>query len=427
MSGPLEHAFWKVICRGNLQLTDARGRTHRFGDGRGPLSAVRLTDRWTELKIAFDPWLAIGEAYMDGRLVVERGSIYLFLEILLNNAARRCLPAWTWLTDIPRRLIRRIDQFNPGARSRRNVKAHYDIEPEIYRLFLDSEQQYSCAYFQEPDADLESAQMAKKRHLAAKLLIKPGHEVLDIGCGWGGLARYMARVSGAHVTGITLSEEQLKVAQKSARRSPVPDKLTFRLEDYRKTLGTFDRIVSVGMFEHIGVDHYRTFFERVAGLLDPDGAALIHSIGRFRGPYPTNPFIKQYIFPGGALPTLSEVLPAIESSGLKVCDVEILRLHYAETLRHWRLRFREQWDEVVAMKGEQFCRMWEFYLAGSEASFRSEELMVFQVQLAHTQTAVPLTRDYIQEEEKRLAQCERFGPNRPAADVERRARRAGGT
>ena len=427
MSGPLEHAFWKVICRGNLQLTDARGRTHRFGDGRGPLSAVRLTDRWTELKIAFDPWLAIGEAYMDGRLVVERGSIYLFLEILLNNAARRCLPAWTWLTDIPRRLIRRIDQFNPGARSRRNVKAHYDIEPEIYRLFLDSEQQYSCAYFQEPDADLESAQMAKKRHLAAKLLIKPGHEVLDIGCGWGGLARYMARVSGAHVTGITLSEEQLKVAQKSARRSPVPDKLTFRLEDYRKTLGTFDRIVSVGMFEHIGVYHYRTFFERVAGLLDPDGAALIHSIGRFRGPYPTNPFIKQYIFPGGALPTLSEVLPAIESSGLKVCDVEILRLHYAETLRHWRLRFREQWDEVVAMKGEQFCRMWEFYLAGSEASFRSEELMVFQVQLAHTQTAVPLTRDYIQEEEKRLAQCERFGPNRPAADVERRARRAGGT
>jgi cyclopropane-fatty-acyl-phospholipid synthase len=412
MSGPIDYVLAKVVARGNLQLTDARGVKRRFGDGRGRLSAVRLTDRWTEIKVAFDPWLAVGEAFMDGRLIVERGEIYDFLEILQTNAAKAPMPRWSWLTDLPRYMIRRIDQFNPGGRSRRNVAAHYDIEPEIYRLFLDSDQQYSCAYFTEPDADLESAQKAKKRHLAAKLLIEPGHKVLDIGCGWGGLARYMARVSGADVTGITLSTEQLSVAREAAKRSPVPDRLSFRLEDYRQTEGKFDRIVSVGMFEHIGVDHYRTFFSRVARLLDENGVAVVHSIGRFHGPYPTNPFIKKYIFPGGALPTLSEVLPAIEASGLKVCDVEILRLHYAETLRHWRNRFRERWDEVVNLKGERFCRMWEFYLAGSEASFRSEDLMVFQVQLAHTQTAVPLTREYIDIEEKRLAQCERFSSSR---------------
>jgi len=425
MSGALVHAFRKVVCTGKLQVTDANGVTHLFGDKRGPLSAVRIADRTAEWRIAFDPWLAIGEAYMNGRLVVEEGGIYRFLEILLTNAAMKPLPGWTGLAELPRRIMRRIDQFNPGGRSRRNVAAHYDIEPEIYRLFLDSDQQYSCAYFTNPGADLEQAQRAKKRHLAAKLLIEPGRTVLDIGCGWGGLARYLARVSGADVTGITLSEEQIKVAHESARRSPVPDMLKFRLEDYRKTQGTYDRIVSVGMFEHIGVDHYHTFFKTVARLLEKDGIALIHSIGRFDGPHPTNPFIKKYIFPGGALPTLSEVLPAIEASGLKVCDIEVLRLHYAETLKQWRERFRDHWDEVAEMKGEKFCRMWEFYLAGSEASFRSQELMVFQVQLAHDQQAVPLTRDYIAEEEKRLAQCERFGRNKPPQKASAPVRKSG--
>lgn len=425
MSGLFEYAFGQVVTKGNLKVTNARGVIHRFGDGQGPLSAVRVADRWTGFRILANPWLAIGEAYMNGRLIVESGDIYQFLEILMTNAARTRVPKWIWLVGLPRRIIRRIDQFNPVSRARRNVAAHYDIEPEIYRLFLDSDQQYSCAYFPDADTNLETAQRAKKRHLAAKLLIKQGDKVLDIGCGWGGLARYLARISGAHVTGITLSEEQIRIARDKAKNAPAGDYLEFRLEDYRNTAGTFDRIVSVGMFEHVGVDHYRTFFDRVAKLLNKDGVALIHSIGRFDGPHPTNPFIKKYIFPGGALPTLGEVLPAIEASGLKVCDIEILRLHYAETLRHWRARFRERWDEAAKLKDERFCRMWEFYLAGSEAAFRAEDLMVFQVQLAHTQTAVSLTRDYIAEEEKRLAQCERFGSAKQYEEAQRRGRKAG--
>ncbi len=408
MFGLFQYAFRLVVRKGNLRITDARGRIHRFGDGTGPLSAVRLKDRWTEFQIAIDPWLAIGEAYMDGRLIIEAGGLYRFVDILLHNAEETPLPRWTWCLDVLRLVIRRIDQFNPATRARRNVSVHYDIEPDIYKLFLDSDLQYSCAYFVNPDDDLEAAQNAKKRHLAAKLLIRPGDKVLDIGSGWGGLALYMARVTGADVTGITLSREQLKIARDRARKAPRPDRASFRLEDYRETRGTFDRIVSVGMFEHVGVGHYQTFFRRIAELLDEEGVAVLHSIGRFEGPYPTNAFVKKYIFPGGALPTLSEVLPVIEAAGLKVCDIEILRLHYAETLRHWRERFREHWDEAVKLKGEKFCRMWEFYLAGAEASFRYQDLMVFQIQLAHRQTAVPLTRDYIQIEEQRLAECERF-------------------
>ena len=414
MFGPFRYAFELVIRRGDLRITDSRGKTHRFGDGTGERSAIRVTDRWTEIKIATDPWLSIGEAYMDGRLIVEEGDLYRFIEIMLANAEEIPLPRWTWLLDIPRWLIRRVDQFNPIARARRNASAHYDIQPEIYRLFLDSDQQYSCAYFNPPDADLDTAQLVKKRHLAAKLLIGARDKVLDVGCGWGGLGTYLARVSGADVTGITLSREQLKIARARAQEAPRPDRVNFRLEDYRQTEGQFDKIVSVGMFEHVGVDHYRTFFSRISDLLRADGIALLHTIGRAPGPAPTNPFIKRYIFPGGALPALSEILPHIEASGLVVCDIEVLRLHYAETLRHWRVRFRDRWDEAVRLKGEKFCRMWEFYLAGSEASFRYQGLVVFQIQLAHRQTAVPLTRDYIGEEEVRLAQCERFGRERRA-------------
>ena len=419
MFGPFRYAFEVVIRKGDLAITDTRGEVHRFGDGTGERSAVRVTDRWTEIKIAVDPWLAICEAYMDGRLVVEEGGLYRFIAILLSNAEEAPLPPWTWAFNIPRWLIRRIDQFNPIARARRNAAAHYDIEPEIYRMFLDTDQQYSCAYFETPETDLDTAQLVKKRHLAAKLLIQPRDKVLDIGCGWGGLGIYLARVSGADVTGITLSREQLKVARARAQEGPRPDRATFRLEDYRETKGQFDKIVSVGMFEHVGVHHYRTFFRRLSDLLKSDGVAMLHTIGRAPGPAPTNPFIKRYIFPGGALPALSEIMPHIEASGLVVCDIEVLRLHYAETLRHWRARFRDHWDEAARLKGERFCRMWEFYLAGSEASFRYQGLVVFQIQLAHQQDAVPLTRDYIGDEEKRLAQCERFGggkrePEEPA-------------
>ncbi|MFQ5625266.1 MAG: class I SAM-dependent methyltransferase [Methyloligellaceae bacterium] len=409
MFGPLRYTFRSVVRKGNLRITDAGGRIHRFGDATGQLSAVRLADRWTEYKIAIDPLLAFGEAYMEGRAVIEAGDLYRFADILLSNIEQAPLPRWTWGVNALRWCVRRIDQFNPVTRARRNASVHYDIEPDIYNLFLDSDKQYSCAYFESPDDDLEIAQRAKKRHLAAKLLIRPSDKVLDIGSGWGGLALYLARVTGTDVTGITLSREQLKFARDRARKAPKADRTSFRLEDYRNTHGTFDRIVSVGMFEHVGVCHYPAFFRRIAELLDEDGVAVLHSIGRFDGPYPTNAFIKKYIFPGGSLPALSEVLPVIEAAGLKVCDIEILRLHYAETLRHWRKRFLSRRDEAVRLKGEKFCRMWEFYLAGSEASFRYQGLMVFQIQLAHRQTSVPLTRGYIQAEEHRLALCERFG------------------
>ncbi|GAB4238132.1 MAG: cyclopropane-fatty-acyl-phospholipid synthase family protein [Methyloligellaceae bacterium] len=427
MLKPLTYLFSSVVRQGDLLVRDSRGQAHHFGDGSGERCTVRVTSRWREFHILFDPWMAIGEAYMEGQLIVEEGDLYLFLEILLRNAEKIPPPRHTWLPYLLRRLIRRIDEFNPVSRARRNVAAHYDIEPAIYRMFLDEDMQYSCAYFESPDADLEAAQLAKKRHIAAKLLIKPGHSVLDIGSGWGGLAFYLARVTGADVTGITLSEEQLKIAEERKARAPVPDRIAFRLEDYRQTRQQFDRIVSVGMFEHVGVDHYRTFFRRIAELLKEDGVALLHSIGRFDGPSPTNPFIKKYIFPGGSLPALSEVLPFIEASGLKVCDIEILKLHYAETLRHWRARFRAHWDAAAALKGERFCRMWEFYLAGAEASFRYQGLMVFQIQLAHDQRAVPMTRDYIGDEERRLAQKERFGAGgkrkTPAPARERRTAR----
>ena len=417
MFGPFRYAFEIVIRKGDLAITDSRGEVRRFGDGTGERCAVRVTDRWTEIKIAVDPWLAIGEAYMDGRLVVEEGGLYRFIAILLSNAEEAPLPRWTWAFEIPRWLIRRVDQFNPIARARRNAAAHYDIEPEIYRLFLDADQQYSCAYFPTPETNLDTAQLVKKRHLAAKLLIRSRDKVLDIGCGWGGLGIYLARVSGADVTGITLSREQLKIARDRALKGPQPDRVTFRLEDYRETKGQFDKIVSVGMFEHVGVHHYRTFFRRLSDLLKNDGVAMLHTIGRAPGPAPTNAFIKRYIFPGGSLPALSEIMPHIEASGLVVCDIEVLRLHYAETLRHWRRRFCDHWDEAVRLKGERFCRMWEFYLAGSEASFQYQGLVVFQIQLAHRQDAVPMTRDYIGDEERRLAQCERFGREKTESEA----------
>ncbi len=409
MFAPLHHLFGSVVKGGNLRITDATGRPYEFGDGTGPPSAVRIKDRRTEISIALNPRLALGEAYIDGRLIVEAGDLYHFLDILLRGAEHNPVPAWVDWLDKLYVLFRRFDEFNPVARARRNAAHHYDIETEVYKYFLDSDWQYSCAYFETPDAGLEEAQRAKKRHLAAKLLVRPGDKVLDIGCGWGGLAIYLAEVSDAEVSGITLSQNQLKIARKRAQNTQKPDRLSFRLEDYRNTQGRYDKIVSVGMFEHVGPAHYKSYFERVRDLLSDDGIAVIHSIGRFDGPYPTNPFIKKYIFPGGSVPALSEVLPFIEASGLKICDVEILRLHYAKTLRHWRRRFNRRWDEASELKGENFCRLWEFYLAGFEASFKYQGLMVFQLQLAQRQSAVPLTRDYMLDEKRMLAQAENAG------------------
>jgi cyclopropane-fatty-acyl-phospholipid synthase len=298
-----------------------------------------------------------------------------------------------------RYLWRRLAQFNPPSRSRHNVSHHYDLDKRLYALFLDADRQYSCAYFEHPEQSLDDAQLAKKRHIAAKLLVAPDMRTLDIGSGWGGLGLYLAETCGARVTGVTLSEEQLAIAQNRAEERGLGNRVSFRLQDYRDIPERFDRIVSVGMFEHVGVNHYARFFERCAELLSDDGVMLLHAIGRSEGPGVTNPWIAKYIFPGGYIPALSEVLPEIERAGLLVTDIEILRLHYAETLRHWRERFVAHRDGLPKGYDARFVRMWEFYLAASEMTFREQAMMVFQIQLTKRQGVVPITRNYIEREE----------------------------
>ena len=317
------------------------------------------------------------------------------------------MPRWAKLQWWLRYLVRHAQQFNPRPRSRNNVARHYDLDGRLYSLFLDADKQYSCAYFETPEATLDDAQLAKKRHLAAKLLIGRGDRVLDIGSGWGGLSLYLAEMAGANVTGITLSTEQFQVSNALAAEKNLAQSARFFLEDYRDITGRFDRIVSVGMFEHVGVDFYETYFRRCAELLSDDGVMMLHSIGRSEGPDATNPWIAKYIFPGGYIPALSEVIPAIERAGLLVCDIEILRLHYAETLKAWRERFMARREDAVQLYDERFARMWEFYLACSEMSFRKQNMMNFQIQLAKRQGVVPMTRDYIGREETRLRGIER--------------------
>jgi cyclopropane-fatty-acyl-phospholipid synthase len=350
--------------------------------------------------LLLDPELALGELFMDGTLVMESGTIADLLAVALDQPD--LLPRWAKVQWWVRYLSRHIQQFNPRARSRNNVAHHYDLDGRLYSLFLDADKQYSCAYFETPDSTLDDAQLAKKRHLAAKLLIKDGHRLLDIGSGWGGLGLYLAEMTGADVTGVTLSTEQLQVANARAGEKKLSATARFLLQDYRDIPGPFDRIVSVGMFEHVGVDHYDTYFKRCAELMTDDGVMVLHSIGRPEGPGITNPWVAKYIFPGGYIPALSEVLPAIERAGLLVNDIEILRLHYAETLLAWRERFMARREEAVRLYDERFARMWEFYLAASEMSFRKQNVMNFQIQLTKRQTVVPLTRDYMGREEDRL-------------------------
>ena len=407
MNRLLQGYLARSMRRGNLEIVDAKGRTHRFGDGSGELVRIRFKDTRTERKVFLNPEHELGEAVMDGGIVFEHGRIYDFLDVVLSNTPSTLPSAWSRFVYRWRVLTRRIRQHNHTVASRRNVAHHYDLDGRLYRLFLDSDRQYSCAYFETPDSDLESAQLAKKRHLAAKLLLKPEQKVLDIGCGWGGLGLYLADVAGVDVTGVTLSEEQHGIANERAVERGLKDRARFHLKDYRALDENFDRIVSVGMFEHVGVGHFGEFFGKVARLMKPDGVMVLHSIGRFDGPGDTNSWIQKYIFPGGYIPALSEVLPAIERSGLKVTDIEILRLHYAETLKAWRERFLERRDEALKLYDERFCRMWEFYLAASETAFRYQDMMVFQIQLTRSQHAVPLTRDYIYEAEARLREQER--------------------
>jgi cyclopropane-fatty-acyl-phospholipid synthase len=393
----------QFVRRGSLSVTTAGGRICRFGDGTGSPIAVRFTSASAQRGVLLDPELKLGEAYMDGTLVVEQGSIADLLGLLLTQER---LGGRNWaLPRLVRYLFRRLQQFNLRSRSRSNVAHHYDLDGRLYSLYLDADQQYSCAYFETPDQSLDDAQLAKKRHLAAKLRLPPGAKVLDIGCGWGGLALYLAEIAGAQVTGITLSREQHQRATSRAQERSRRD-VRFELVDYRDVGGRFDRIVSVGMFEHVGVGFYDAFFSKCAKLLAQDGIALLHTIGRCRPPGITNPWIAKYIFPGGYIPALSEVLPVIERNGLIVTDVEVLQLHYAETLKAWRERFLAHRDEVLRLYDQRFVRMWEFYLASSEMAFRRGDMVVFQIQMAKQKGIIPATRDYVAREEARLRAVE---------------------
>lgn len=402
----LATAFTRAVRHGTLEMTTAAGRHMSFGDGGEPRVAIRFTDAPAQMALCLHPELKIGELFVDGRLVIEQGTIYDLLQLLLQDTRGE-------LDELPFHRLRKIRAWmkrrseNDAAKSKRNVAHHYDLDGRLYALFLDADRQYSCAYFDHPDTSLEEAQLAKKRHIAAKLLVEPGHSVLDIGSGWGGMGLYLAQVAGAGaVKGVTLSEEQLEASRKRAGAAGLLGRVNFELEDYRATKGSFDRIVSVGMFEHVGPPSYDEYFRTCRQLLKEDGVMLLHTIGRSGPPYPTNPWITKYIFPGGHLPILSEIMPSVERAGLVVTDIEVLRLHYAFTLKAWRERFLARREEVLRLYDERFCRMWECYLAMSESAFRFQDAVVFQIQFARRNDVVPLTRDYIAEREAVLRMAE---------------------
>ena len=392
-----------VVRVGRLTVIDANGGVHEFGEPGSniPDVAVRLHERSLHHKLFYHPTLHLGEAYMDGTLTIEQGSLPDLLELLGRNISRfDAHPLHKLLARIALPL-RRYVQRNKIRRARANVAHHYDLSGELYDLFLDDDRQYSCAYFAAPDDSLDTAQLNKKRHIAAKLCLdQPGLKILDIGSGWGGLGIYLAEVANASVTGVTLSTEQHGYSMRRVADAGMTDRVSFQLRDYREVDGRFDRIVSVGMFEHVGVGYYRAFFEKVRDLLADDGVALLHSIGTIEPPRIGNPWIRKYIFPGGNIPSLSEVFKAVEQAGLWVTDMEILRLHYAETLRHWYDRFQANRDRAREIYDERFCRMWEFYLSSCEMGFRHWGMMVFQLQLSRHQTAVPLVRDYVTDWER---------------------------
>jgi cyclopropane-fatty-acyl-phospholipid synthase len=376
----------RIIRIGRLELVDAAGRCHVFGGSPGPVVRARLHDPALHRKLVANPRLHVPEAYMDGTLTIEDGGLYELLELLARNEELLADNATWRFFGRMQRVTRRVHQYNPVKRSRRNIAHHYDLSDKLYDLFLDRDRQYSCAYFLSPNDDIETAQLNKRRHIAAKLLLRPGMKVL---------ALYLASECGVDVTGLTLSTEQLKVAQRRVAQAGLSDRVRFHLRDYREEKGSYDRIVSVGMFEHVGVGPYPAFFDQVNALLSPDGVALLHSIGRSDGPGATNPWIRKYIFPGGYSPAISEIVPAVEQARLWITDIEVLRLHYAETLKAWRRRFLQHRDQVLKLYDERFCRMWETYLVGSEIAFRHGGHLVMQIQMAKAIETVPLTRDYM--------------------------------
>jgi cyclopropane-fatty-acyl-phospholipid synthase len=401
-----DHLFTKFLGRsfksGSLIIHLAGGRVLRFGDGTGDPVEVTLHDKSLTRKILQNTDLAVGEAYMNGEMTIRDDDLYGFMELAVKNMGRNGdrfnnPSKMQGIAQKARRSLRRISQYNPIGRAQENVAHHYDLSDAFYDLFLDADKQYSCGYYKTPDDTLEVAQAQKKAHIAKKLCLSPGMRVLDIGCGWGGLGLTLARDYGAEVVGVTLSKGQHKVAVARAIAEGLQDKVDFRLQDYRLVEGPFDRIVSVGMFEHVGVPHYAEYFDRVRDLLTDDGVALIHTIGRLAPPNVTSPWIAKYIFPGGYVPAMSEVAPAIEDANLITTDIEVWRIHYANTLRDWRTRFEANIDKVQKIYDARFCRMWRYYLVASEVTFRLDRQVVFQFQLTKRHGVVPVTRDYLYE------------------------------
>ncbi|GBQ97408.1 class I SAM-dependent methyltransferase [Asaia lannensis] len=392
----LDRILKHFISAGALDVILPDGsKRHYKGRQPGPSATIHVRTDKALKALMLNSGLAFGEGWMDGDIVAVDCTLEDVLGVLMLNIQDNH-HLLNRIEEKARFVTRFFRQWNSQRRSRRNVAHHYDLNGALYDLFLDEDRQYSCAYFTSDDMSLEEAQRAKKHHIAAKLLLdRPGLEVLDIGCGWGGMALTLAKEYGAKVTGITLSQEQLQVARERARAAGLEGQVQFQLLDYRKLNRSFDRIVSVGMFEHVGIGQYDTFFRTVRRVLKPDGVALIHSIGRMDGPGSTNPWINKYIFPGGYSPALSEVIPSVERAGLWVADCEILRLHYAKTIKLWRERFAANREKIKALYDERFCRMFEFYLVGAELSFRLQGHMNFQLQLTPDINAVPLTRDYL--------------------------------
>ncbi len=391
----LSNLLSRFVKTGTLNVVDARGKRHVFGGTPGPIVTLRLHDDAVANKIFWNPDLGLGEAYMDGTLTFENSTLHDFLHLFnVNRQSLGTHPLQAVLRSISRRL-RKLQQFNPIGRAQDNVAHHYDLSRDLYELFLDKDLQYSCGYFEHEHDSLETAQLNKKRHIAAKLCLQPGQRVLDIGCGWGGLGLYLAQQCDVEVVGVTLSTEQHKVAVERAAALGLSDRVHFKLQDYRELNERFDRIVSVGMFEHVGVGHYDEFFTHVNALMKDDGVMLLHSIGRMSPPGTTGPWLRKYIFPGGYTPALSEVFDITQQQQLWVTDVEVLRLHYAETLREWQKRFQANRAQAAALYDERFCRMWEFYLTCAEMVFSHGSGMVFQMQLTRQRDAVPTTRSYL--------------------------------
>ena len=416
---PLSTLLQRFVQKGTLTVIDAEGQAHTFGGkAPGPAVTMQLSDATLYKSLFFNPELAAGEAYMEGTMTFPGSSLRDFLGLFSVNQGALKSGAIQRAIGIASRRLKRFQQANSIRRARANIAHHYDIGNALYKLFLDDGMFYSCAYFEDDNDTLEAAQRAKCRLIAAKLGLKPGQKVLDIGCGWGGLAIYLASIEDVEVLGVTLSKEQHALAQERAKAAGVADRVRFELRDYRELDQRFDRIVSVGMFEHVGVPHYPEFFRHVNSLLPDDGVMLLHSIGHMSPPGTASPWLRKYIFPGAYSPALSEVFPAVERNRLWVTDVEFLRVHYATTLRHWHTRFEKHRPEIVRMYDERFCRMWEFYLISAEAMFRTGAQEVFHMQLSRNRDASPIRRDYMVDQQRILKarEKERLPPIAVAAE-----------